>query len=75
MGFFWFSKVDIIESAIKSMILKDASVNEIFFLSPAINEIILNGIEVAMLKIDNSKYHPMKSEWQLNEYAKHMERN
>ena len=75
VGFFWFSKVEIIESAIKKMILKDASVNEVFFLSPAINEIILDGIEVAMLKIDNSKYHPMKSEWQLNEYAKHMERN
>jgi hypothetical protein len=67
--------VDIIERAIKKMILKDASVNGIFFLSPAINEIILEGIEVALLKIDNSRYHPMKSEWQLNEYAKQIERN
>ena len=75
VGFFWFSKVDIIERAIKKMILKDASVNGIFFLSPAINEIILDGIEVALLKIDNSSYHPMKSEWQLNEYARQIERN
>jgi hypothetical protein len=57
------------------MILKDSSLNGIFYLSPAINEIILEGMRVAMIKIDNSRYHPMKSEWQLIEYAKGMERN
>jgi len=75
VGFFWFSKVSLIEKAIKKMILKDASLNGVFYLSPAINEIILEGIQVALIKIDNSKYHPMKSEWQLNEYAKNMERS
>ena len=75
VGFFWFSKVEIIKNAIMKMILKDASLNGIFYLSPAINEIILDGIDVTMIKIDNSKYHPMKSEWQLSEYAKQIERN
>jgi dTDP-glucose pyrophosphorylase len=75
VGFFWFSSVALIESAIKKMILKGASLNGIFYLSPAINEIILEGIKVALIKIDNSKYHPMKSEWQLSEYAKNMERS
>jgi dTDP-glucose pyrophosphorylase len=75
VGFFWFSNVALIESAIKRMILKGASLNGIFYLSPAINEIILEGIQVALIKIDNSNYHPMKSEWQLNEYAKNMERS
>lgn len=75
VGFFWFSKAELIENAIKRMILKDASLNGIFYLSPSINEIILEGIKVALVKIDNSKYHPMKTEWQLNEYAKNMERS
>ena len=75
VGFFWFSKVALIENAIKRMILKDASINGIFYLSPSINEIILDGIKVALIKIDNSKYHPMKTEWQLSEYAKNMERS
>ena len=75
VGFFWFSKVVLIDEAIKKMILKDSSVNGIFYLSPAINEIILDGKIVALIKIDNSKYHPMKSEWQLSEYAKSMDRN
>ena len=69
-GFFWFSSARIIDVAIKSMILKDASVNDLFYLSPAINEIILEGLEVSMIKIENSKYHPVKTEWQLNEYAR-----
>jgi dTDP-glucose pyrophosphorylase len=75
VGFFWFSKAALIDNAIKKMILKDSSLNGIFYLSPAINEIILEGMRVAMIKIDNSRYHPMKSEWQLIEYAKGMERN
>ena len=75
VGFFWFSKVSIIDRAIKKMILKGASVNDIYYLSPAINEIVLEGLEVSMIKVDNSKYHPMKSEWQLSEYAKVIDRS
>ena len=75
VGFFWFSQAALIENAIKRMILKDASLNGIFYLSPSLNEIILEGIKVALVTIDNSKYHPMKTEWQLNEYAKNMERS
>jgi dTDP-glucose pyrophosphorylase len=74
VGFFWFSKVSIIDNAIKMMILKGAAVNEVYYLSPAINEIILEGLDVSMVKVDNSKYHPMKSEWQLSEYAKIIDR-
>ncbi len=75
VGFFWFSKVSIIDRAIKTMILKGAAVNDIYYLSPAINEIVLEGLEVSLNKVDNSKYHPMKSEWQLNEYAKVIDRS
>ncbi len=75
VGFFWFSRAKLIKSSIMKMIIKDSSINGIFYLSPAINEIILDGIEIAMIKIDNSKYHPMKSEWQLSEFAKQIERN
>ncbi len=74
VGFFWFSSARIIERAIKNMILKDASVNGQYYMSPAINELILEGLEVSMIKIENTKYHPVKTEWQLNEYAKYIGR-
>jgi dTDP-glucose pyrophosphorylase len=74
VGFFWFSQVSIIDNAIKTMILKDASTNGLYYLSPAINELVLEGITVSMVKIDNTKYHPIKSEWQLSEYAKNIDR-
>jgi hypothetical protein len=70
VGFFWFSKVALIEEAIKRMIMKNASVDEIYFLAPAINELILEGVEVSIIKVENSHYHPIKSEWQLGEYAR-----
>ena len=70
VGFFWFSKAHLIENAIKNMILKDFSVNNIFYLSPAINEIILQGLKVSLVAIENSKYHPLKSEWQFGEFTK-----
>jgi hypothetical protein len=74
VGFFWFSQVSIIDNAIKTMILKDASTNGLYYLSPAINELVLEGITVSMVKIDSTKYHPIKSEWQLSEYAKNIDR-
>ena len=75
VGFFWFSQVLMIERAIERMILKDSALNEVFYLAPAINELILDDLAVSMIKVDNSKYHPMKSEWQLSEYAKSINRS
>jgi dTDP-glucose pyrophosphorylase len=75
VGFFWFSKASMIDRAIKMMILKGGSLNDVYYLSPAINEIILEGNQVSLIRVDNSKYHPMKSEWQLGEYAKIIDRN
>jgi dTDP-glucose pyrophosphorylase len=75
VGFFWFSQASIINKAIKTMILKGSSLNDVFYLSPAINELLLEGLTVSMVKVDNSKYHPMKSEWQLSEYAKNISRS
>jgi hypothetical protein len=74
VGFFWFSQASMIDRAIKKMIVKGSSINEVFYLSPALNELVLEDLEISMIKVDNSKYHPMKSEWQLSEYAKNIDR-
>lgn len=74
VGFFWFSKTSMIDRAIKKMIIKGNTLNDVFYLSPALNELVLEGLEISMIKIENSKYHPMKSEWQLSEYAKSIHR-
>ena len=75
VGFFWFSKAAIIEKAIKKMILKDALVNNVFYLAPAINELILEKMHISIIRIENSKYHPLKSEWQFGEFRKDLNRN
>jgi hypothetical protein len=53
VGFFWFSQASMIDRAIKMMILKGGALNDVYYLSPAINELILEGIQVSMIKIDN----------------------
>ena len=39
------------------MIIKDESVNGIFYIAPTLNQMILNNNRILALKIDIDKYH------------------
>lgn len=65
VGFYWFSHGGKFMDAIKKMICKDASINNIFYICPALNEMILQQAKIGVFPIDPSKYRPLKTARQL----------
>lgn len=67
-GFYYFKRgQDFVKSAMK-IIEKDAHVNEIFYISPVLNEIILDGKKVSFKEIDTALYHSFYSPAKIAEY-------
>lgn len=55
-GFYYFSKAGSFIRATQSMILKGASVNGLFYVCPAYNEMILAGSRIGVRKIEKQNY-------------------
>lgn len=66
---FWYFKSsnEFVESA-KSMIRKNAMVNNHFYISPVLNELILKDKKIGAFRIDQSSYYPLKNEMQVRAY-------
>lgn len=71
VGFFWFLKGGDFLRAVQNMIRKDARVNGSFYISPALNELILEGARVGAYSININQYYPIKTERQLNDLSVH----
>ena len=68
VSFYYFKHAnDFIECA-KDVIRKDNPINGSFYISQTLNEMILRQKKVAMHKIPNDKFHPLKTEMQLAQY-------
>jgi hypothetical protein len=67
-GLFYFAKAAAMVDAIKDMIRKDASVNGTFYVCPAFNELILKQRRIGTLPLDIKRYHPLKSERQMQQF-------
>lgn len=71
-GFYYFTKgSDFIFSSSK-MIKKDASVNELYYVSPALNEMVLQNKIISIFKIENNKYHTFYTPQKIKEYERLM---
>lgn len=69
-GFFYFRKgKDFIESAM-NMIKKDANVNGLYYISPTLNEMVLNNKRLIVKSIDNNKYHTFYTPQKIQEYER-----
>lgn len=69
-GFFYFKNgSDFIISAM-NMIKKDANVNGLYFISPTINEMVLQNKKLIIRKIDNCKYHTFYTPQKIQEYER-----
>jgi hypothetical protein len=67
-SFYYFKKgADFIECA-KDVIRKDNTVNGAFYVSQTLNEMILRQKIVTLYKVQNDKFHPLKTEAQVGEY-------
>jgi hypothetical protein len=60
-GFYWFAKAQSFFDCARQMILKDAQVNGKFYLSPALNEMILKQQKVLALPLEPDQYVPLKA--------------
>lgn len=68
VSFYYFKHgSDFVECA-KDVIRKDNQINDAFYLSQTLNEMILKHKSISTYKIENDKYYPIKTELQLTEY-------
>lgn len=72
-GFYWYARAGDFIDSIKMMILKDAHVNGVFYISPSLNELILKGRKIASQPLAASQYHPIKDRRQVDHLEQHME--
>lgn len=68
IGFYWFAQGKDFVRAAKGMIYKDASVNDLFYICPSLNELVLEQARIGAYEIEASQYHPLKTEQQLTQY-------
>jgi NDP-sugar pyrophosphorylase family protein len=64
-GFYWFARGRDFVRAAEEMIHKDASVNGIFYICPALNELILEQARIGVYLIQPDQYHPLKTARQI----------
>jgi len=64
-GVFWFRKGSDFVGAVKSMIRKDIKINGSFYISPALNELILEGKVIISYSISSEQYCSLRSSVQL----------
>ena len=69
-GFYFFRKgSDFVDSAM-SMIKKDASFNDFYYISPAMNEMVLKNKRLKIHEIDNHRYHTFYTPQKIQEYER-----
>lgn len=52
----------------KNVIRKDTAIKDSFYISQVINEMILEQKKIGLYRIENSEFHPLKTEAQLAQY-------
>lgn len=69
-GFYYFKEgKDFISSASK-MIKKDANINGVYYVSPSLNEMVLENKTITTYKIKNSNYHTLYTPQKIKEYER-----
>lgn len=72
-GWFWFAKASVFFQSLQEMILKDVQVQGRFFISPALNEMILDQRKIATWPLEPQQYHPVKAASQVEAYEHALE--
>lgn len=73
IGFYWFRQGSSFIEAAKNMIRKDVTINGKYFITPALNELILKRSRIGTFSIDASKYYPLKTERQISQFESFVE--
>lgn len=67
-GMYWFKSGSMFVSAVKDMIRKDAKVNNAFYISPALNELVLQHKQIGTFRVEPSQYRPLKTQGQIQAF-------
>lgn len=67
-SFFFFRHGSDFVSAVQDEIRKDSRINGVFYISQALNELILRQKKITVIKIPNKEFHSFKTERQLAAY-------
>jgi NDP-sugar pyrophosphorylase family protein len=73
-GFYYFRKGKDFVSAAMQSIAKDSHVNDIFYIAPVLNELILSGKQIGYHAIDATLYHSFYSPAKITEYENWLEK-
>jgi dTDP-glucose pyrophosphorylase len=68
-GFYWFKRGNDFISGAQNIIRKDIRVNDLFYISPVFNELILNQKKIGVFQVDSNLYHPLKTGKQIEEIS------
>ena len=60
-GTFWFRRADALIAALEEMIVREAEVDGLYYVCPALNEMILRGQRIGIYIIPRSSYHSLAS--------------
>lgn len=69
-GLFYFTKGKNFIKSSMNMIKKDASVNGLYYISPTLNEMVLQNKRLTIKIIDNNKYHTFYTPQKIQEYER-----
>ncbi len=58
-GFYFYKEARLYFDAVKRMIMKDSHINNIFYICPVFNEIILDGGKILAIRIKKEQYHSL----------------
>jgi len=69
-GFYYFQNGKDFISSSSKMIKKDANINGLYYISPSLNEMVLENKTINIYKMENSKYHTFYTPQKIKEYER-----
>lgn len=69
-GFYYFQKGKYFISSASKMIKKDANINGLYYVSPTLNEMVLESKTITIFQIENDKYHTFYTPQKIKEYER-----
>jgi NDP-sugar pyrophosphorylase family protein len=72
-GFYWYARGRDFVRATQAMIRKDAQVDGMFFICPALNELVLEHCEIGVYPVEARQYHQLKTARQRDQFEASLE--
>lgn len=68
-GFYWYARAGDFFSSLQAMIAKDVQTDGVFYISPSLNELVLQGRKIMAWRLGPDEYRPLKDQRQVNTFT------